>query len=266
MIQGNEVDLGIANNWDSQLGFLARGKYNKTLKGKSSRIRLLTSGAPNMLGVLVAETTGIKKYQDLKGKRYVGLLTGSAAQTALAEASLANFGFTHDDVKMLSRPGIGQAGAAVIEGRADAFTCVLGAGLIARLDAGRGARWISFDTSPAAVKRFQAVFPATPVLVKPGPGKAGVKEPTNMMKYDSYLVARGNLSEYAAYQIVKTLWDYNKELWPIHVALKSWTTDGFVIKSPTVPYPPGAINFYKEKGVWDSKMDKVQQELLAMEK
>jgi len=266
MIQSGEVDLGIANAWDSRLGFLADGNYEKPLKGKSSKIRLLTSGSSNKLGVLVAETSGIAKYQDLKNKRYVGLFTGSVAATALAEASLANFGFSHDDVKMISMTGIGAAGKALNEGRADAMICVLGAGFIAQLDAGRGARFISYDMSPEAVKRFQAIFPAEPLRVEPGKGKLGVKEPVTFMKYDSYFVARANLTEEAAYQIVKVLWDYNEELGPIHVSLKSWTPDVFVIENPSVPYHPGAIKFYKEKGVWHSTMDKIQQELLAMEK
>jgi len=266
MIRSGEVDLGLANNWDCQLGFLAKGTYEKPLRGKGSRIRLLTSGSPNIISVLVAETTGITKYQDIRGKRYVGLFTGSAGQTALAEASLANFGFAHEDVKMITIPGVGAAGTALIEGRVDAVIVALGMSLVAELDAGKGARFISYDTSPEAVKRFQAIFPAEPVRVEPGPGKIGVKEPTTMMKYDSYLVARANLTEDAAYQIVKVLWDYNKELWPIHVSLKSWTTDLFVTENPTVPYHPGAIKFYKEMGVWPSKMDKIQLELLAMEK
>jgi TRAP transporter TAXI family solute receptor len=219
------------------------------------------------MSVLVSETSGIKKYQDIKGKRYIGLYTGSAGQTAQAQAALANYGFTEKDVKMVSVPGVGPAIRALIEGRADASgTGALGMGLVAELDAGKGARFISYDTSPEAIKRFQALYPAEPVRVEPGPGKVGIKEPTTMMAYDTYLVSRANLSDDAAYEIVKVLWEYNKELWPIHVGLKSWTTDKFVIEKPLVPYHPGVIKFYKEKGVWNAKVDEIQQSLLGMEK
>jgi uncharacterized protein len=267
MIRSGEVDLGIANNWDCQHGFLAKGPFEKPLQGKGSRIRLLTSGTPNIMSVLVSETSGIKKYQDIRGKRYIGVYTGSAGQTAQAEAALANFGLTEKDVRMVSVPGVGPAIRALIEGRADASgTGALGMGLVAELDASKGARFISYDTSPEAIKRFQALFPAEPIRVEPGPGKIGIKEPTVMMQYDTYLVGRANLTEEGVYEIVKVLWEYNKELWPIHVGLKSWTTDRFVIETPLVPYHPGAIKFYKEKGVWNAEMDKIQQSLLAMEK
>jgi len=267
MIREGEVDMGVANNWDCQYGFLAKGPFEKPMNGKGSRIRLLTSGSPNIMAVVVSETSGIKTFNDLRGKRYVGIFAGSAGQTAQAQAALANFRLTKDDLKVMSMPGVGPSIRAIIEGRADASgTAVLGMGLLAELDAGKGARFISYDPSPEAVKRFNEVFPAEPVKVEPGPGKIGVKEPITMMKYDTYLVARESLSEDAAYELVKVLWEYNSELWPIHVGLKTWTTDQFVTKHATVPYHPGAIKLFKEKGVWNSEMDKVQQKLVSMEK
>jgi len=66
-----------------------------------------------------------------------------------------------------------------------------------------------------------------------------------------------------AYQIVKTLWEHDKELGAIHVRLKDWTNDRFVSSKATVPYHPGAVKFYQEMGVWTGDMAKLQQNLLA---
>jgi TRAP-type uncharacterized transport system substrate-binding protein len=90
----------------------------------------------------------------------------------------------------------------------------------------------------------------------------GVKEPVTLMAYNFYLVSSEKLSNETAYAIIKTLWEYDKELAPIHVRLKDWTRNRYVTTKATIPYHPGAIKFYKEIGAWGAEMDNLQQQLL----
>ncbi|HOP47628.1 MAG TPA: TAXI family TRAP transporter solute-binding subunit [Desulfobacteraceae bacterium] len=257
MITTQEADMGMANNYDCMFGWLEKG----------SPIRLITNGTPNINGIIVSIGSGIKTGNDLRGKRYVGIYPGSAAQTAQAHAALANFGLTPNDVKMMSMPGASQGIKAVTEGRADANgASVIGMGVITELDAVKGALFLSFDPSPTAAKRYADIFPAVPIKIVPAPDRSGIREPTYLMKYETYLVGSKLIPEDVVYEIVKTLWENNKELWPIHAGLKEWKTDQFVTKYATVPYHPGAIRFYKEKGVWGNEMDNIQQSLLNKEK
>ena len=264
MATSGEVDMGVLNDWDSKMGRLGREDYKAATGGKGASIYLLCSGAPALNGPLVAETSGIKKGTDVKGKRYVGVFTGSAGITAQANAALANWGHKPTDVRMISVPGVEAGVRAIIEGRADITGSTnIGMSVIAELDAGKGARYISFDPSPEAFKRMQEHFPCYLVQVMPGPGMTGVREPVFMMAYNFYLVGSERLSDAVAYSIVKTLWEYNKELGPIHVRLKDWTKDRFVTNKATIPYHPGAINFYKEVGAWGTEMESLQKQLLA---
>jgi TRAP transporter TAXI family solute receptor len=263
MVKGGEVDLGVLNNWDAQMGRLGKEEFKVATKGEGAPIYLLTSGTPALTGVVVAEDSGIRKGQDLKGKRYVGIFTGSGGITAQARAALANFGLKPSDVKMISVPGVEAGVRAIIEKRADATgSATTGMGVISELEASRGARFLSFDPSPEAVKRLQEHYPGYLVRVEPGPGKVGVKEPIYLMSYDFYLVASEKLSEEIAYTIVKTLWQHYPELGAIHVRLKEWTKDRFVTNRATIPYHPGAIKFYKEVGVWTPEMEALQTRLL----
>jgi uncharacterized protein len=138
----------------------------------------------------------------------------------------------------------------------------VGMGIIAELDARKGARFVSLDPSPAAWKRFTAHFPAVPRKVEPAPGRVGIKEPVTLAEYPFYLVGGEKLSEEAAYRIVKVLWQNNEELFPIHARLKAWKKEGYVDESATIPYHPGAVKFYKEVGAWSPKMDAIQAKLL----
>jgi TRAP transporter TAXI family solute receptor len=259
-----EVNMGVLNDWDSKMGRLGKGDYKAATGGKGAPVYLLCCGAPAINGVLVSERSGIKKSTDIKGKKYVGFFTGSAGITAQARAALANFGLEIKDIKMIVVPGVEAGVRAIIEGRADVTGSTnIGMSVISELDAGKGARYISFDPSPEAVKRMQEYFPCYLVQVVPGPGLTGVREPVYLMAYNFYLVGSERLSDDVAYSIIKTLWEHNKELGPIHVRLKDWTKDRFVTNKATIPYHPGAINFYKEVGAWGTEMDNLQRQLLG---
>jgi len=263
MILSAEVDFGILNNWDAKNGRYGREEYKAATAGKGSPIFLLCSGTPNLGGILTSATSGIKKGSDLKGKRVVCIYTGSAGISSQARANLANFGLKTSDVKVVSVPSVEAGVRAIIEGRADATGSVgVGMATTAELEADKGARYLSFDPSPEAFQRMQEHFPCYKVLVNPGPGMMGIKEPTYLMAYDFYLVGSETMSPDVAYSVVKTLWEFDKELAPIHIRLKEWTKERFVTKTATIPYHPGAITFYKEIGAWGAEMESLQKKLL----
>jgi TRAP transporter TAXI family solute receptor len=262
MATTGEADMGVLNNWDSKMGRLGRSDYKAATGGKGAAIYLLCCGVPAYNGVVVSEKSGIKKGTDLKGKTVVGVYTGSAGITGQMRASLANFGLKPTDVKMINVPGVEAGIRAIIEGRNDGGMANIGMAVTAELDAKDGARFLSYDPSQEAFKRMQEHFPCYPAQVKPGPGMIGIREPVYLMGYDFYLVGSEKLSNEVAHAIVKTLWEYDKELAPIHVRLKDWTRDKYVTTKATIPYHPGAINFYKEVGAWGAGMDSLQRQLL----
>lgn len=262
MADSGEIDMGVLNNWDAQMGRLGKEEYAAATGGKGARISLLCSGIPALNGMVVSERSGIKKGSDLKGKSVVCTFTGARGVTGQARAALANWGLQLQDVKCVSVPGVEAGIKGINEGRIDASLTNAGAGVVAELDATKGALFLSFDPSPEALKRMHEHFPCYIVQTMPGPGLAGIKGPTNLMAYDFYLVGSDKLSEGAAYQIVKALWEYDKELAPLYVRLKDWTKDRYVTPKASIPYHPGAVAFYKEIGAWQAEMDNVQKRLL----
>lgn len=264
-IASGEVQMGLLNNYDAMHGRRATGGYEKALRNKGAPILLLTSGTPNWLSALTTTGSGVKSCADLKGKRIVDRYTGSAGVTAQGAAVLANCGIGPKDYKSVMVAGGPDKGIqALIDGTADvAGSAAVGMGIIAELDAKRGALFVSLDPSPEAWARFREEFPASPKKIEPGKGRAGIREPTFVAQYPFYLVAAESLSQEAAYQVVKVLWEKNEELFPMHARLKDWVKDGYVDDSATIPYHPGAIKFYKEVGAWSPKMDELQAKLLA---
>jgi TRAP transporter TAXI family solute receptor len=266
LMETEAVDLGMANCWDSEKGFLGESVYEKLSKGKGFTIRLIAISTQNKGGLVVAGDSGIYKYSDLKGKRVAGNLPTPSLQLQ-TEGYLANGGVNWSEIKPVPVSSVAEGIKVVMEGRADAScTATIGMGATDELNAKKGARFLPFETSPEAVRRTKEKFPGYLTKVTPGPGKTGVDKEMYLWSYDNYLVGRQDLPDEVVYQIVKALWENYTELGSIHVLLKDWTPERFVSKEALIPYHPGAIKFYKEKGVWTDEMEKLQGALLAKKK
>jgi len=264
MFHSKEIDMGVLNAWDAEMGWLGKSDYEMVSRGQGFPVRLVTNGTPSIISAVVAADSGINTAQDLKGKSYVMNYAGSAGLSAQARAFLANHNMSADDVQVISVPGVGDGLNAIIERRADGTgTANMGISQLEELEATRGAKYLSYDPSPEAEARAQAEFPGFVVLIQPGPGNTGVREPTYMYTYENYLIARIDVSEEAIYAVVEALWNNYDELAAIHPRLANWKPEIFVTELATVPYHEGAIKFYKEQGVWTDKMEEIQSGLLA---
>lgn len=267
MIATGEVEGGWLSHYDAQLGRLGRAEYKAATAGKGAPIYLLCTMLPNYSGALTSERSGIKKLSDLKGKRVAAWLSGSPATNALSRSVLANMNVKESYFSsLLTVVGMDGGTRAIIEGKVDAtFNAALGMAVVQELEATKGARFLSFDPSPEAFARMQEFYPCFPVTLPPGPGRVGVKEPNTFQVYNFYLVGAEKLSDDAAYTIVKTIWDNREDLIKTHSRFRELTLEQqcFVSNKAIIPYHPGAIKFYKEKGLWGPEMDTLQKKLLA---
>ena len=84
---------------------------------------------------------------------------------------------------------------------------------------------------------------------------AGISGDTYVIGYALQLVSSSKVNENTIYTLVKVWWDNIAELQTIHPLFKRWTKETQAMTNFTVPYHPGAIQFYKEAKVWTAKQD-----------
>ncbi|MBA7511945.1 hypothetical protein ES705_03944 [subsurface metagenome] len=263
-----EVEIGTLNNYEAQMSYLTKENYKEPLGSLIvSPFRTLTGGTPVVICPLTAASSGILTGTDLKGKRFAADYTSSVGCTKQGLAFLANWGLTADDVIMLKTPGLTEAVQAVIDGRADVSgTAGPGMPIVSELDATRGARFLSINPEPEALKAYLDIYSAKLIKVEPAPDKPGVREPIYMMVMEDFLISNKNLiSDEMAYEIVKTLWENAVELSQSHASLTELTPEMLLSSGAPIPYHPGAIKFYKEKGIWSEAIEARNQDLLEAE-
>jgi TRAP transporter TAXI family solute receptor len=177
---------------------------------------------------------------------------------------LASGGLTWDDVKVVPVPAVNDGADALVQGRADVTEHALGAAKVKEADAAVGVRHVSIDCSPEGERRLRQAVPGYyPRIVKAGTATA-VVEDTCFIAYDIYLSAGKNVPDAVVEAALKAVWENVDKLPPLHPIFREWTRERAVTADVTIPYHPGAIRFYKERGVWKPEMDQVQQKLLSL--
>jgi len=263
MLETGEVQFGVQVPDDILTAYMGASIYNKPTRGKGFSLRTLMLGSPLRVGLLVPGNSDIKSPKDIKGKRIPVDYGAFYSATLTVRALIANAGLTEEDVKGLTVTTYVAGVRALIEGRADLTMGSVGSGITQELKTAKGARYLNVDTSSEAVERMKKVHPGYyPIPSKPGP--AGLDKDTVLLGKDITLVTSERLPEEVAYEITKALWENYKELAPIHPTLKLWTADKFASTRAVVPYHPGSIKLYKEKGVWNAALEEHQKELLAL--
>jgi len=257
------VDFGIQVPDDILTAYKGQAIYEKPTQGKGFALRTLMLGSPLAVGFLLPGDSDIKELKDIKGKRMPVDYGAFYSSTLTILGLLANAGLTVDDVKGISVTTYVAGVRTLIEGRSDLTMGSVGSGITNELKTAKGARYLDLDTSPEAVAAMKKVHPGYyPLPVKPGP--PGVEKETILLGKDITLVCGERVSEDVAYAITKALWDNYKELAPFHPGLRRWTPDRFASTRAVVPYHPGSVKFYKEKGVWTQELEEHQKQLMAI--
>jgi hypothetical protein len=138
-----------------------------------------------------------------------------------------------------------------MQGKVEASTFAIGSGKMSEVDAKVGGiRWLNMTDTPEAEKRLKEIMP-TAYVEKLDPAKtlAGILAPTNVI-FEDYLVVTGTqLSDDAAYKIAKMLHDNQDKLAAI---TRPWGRyqPANLARDRGIPFHPGAIKYYKEKGIW----------------
>jgi TRAP transporter TAXI family solute receptor len=112
-----------------------------------------------------------------------------------------------------------------------------------------GIRFLPLSDEPAAVARMQKHMAYAYITeVKPGPAFAGVDVPTKLMAYDYLITVGAHVKDEQVYKIAKAVYENKPKLIESLGAFRGFNPDLMNRKMPAA-FHPGAMKFYKEKGI-----------------
>ena len=219
-------------------------------KGSKVPLRTLMVLYPNRMHVVTVEGTGISTMKDLKGKRVSTGSPGSATEV-MAFRVIEAAGLDKDRDMRRERLGVAESVNAVKDKKIDAFFWVGGlpTAAVTDLAATPGVKIKLVDHAdlvPAMNKKYGNLYVED---VIPRATYAGMAQDNKQSTVWNILVANENLSEQAAYNIVKTIFDKREELIAVHKEAANFKLEMQKQAATPIPYHPGAVKYFKEKGV-----------------
>ncbi|HEX2334575.1 MAG TPA: TAXI family TRAP transporter solute-binding subunit, partial [Burkholderiales bacterium] len=205
-----------------------------------------------------ADANGIKSWDDIAAKKprmRLAINRPDNPQVSIGGpyALMEAHGFTIQDIEKWGGSyvlGNSQIGLdAIVDGKADVFMNArnLGDSLVKDVAGKRALLWI--DGDPAKVAKGAAVFDNKMDMVPKGTYPFMEKDyPTVRMSH--FLLAGKHASEETVYKYVKALAENEARVQGIGGSLKTGFTTAKMPTNPAnLPYHPGALRYYKEKGL-----------------
>ena len=256
-VTGGSVDnLKLIGAGKSELAFTMADAALDALKGedkfKSGKVPLqaLLVVYPNRMHVVTIEGTGIQTMADLKGKRVSTGSPGSATEV-MAFRVIEAAGLDKDKDLKRERLGVAESVNAVKDRKIDAFFWVGGipTAAVTDLAATPGLKIKLIDHGDLAEKmnaKYGKLYSSSKIKAGSYPGYDKDNSITDVW---NLIVTGDKMSNEDAYTIVKTLVEKKADIVAVHKEAESFTLDNQVQERSPIPFHPGALKYFKEKGI-----------------
>ena len=227
-------------------GYKGQGKF----QGGAVPLRTLMIAYPNRMHVVTVEGTGINKFADLKGKR-VSTGAPNSATELMAARVLEAMGLDQASDIRRERLDPGKSSDAIKDRKLDAYFWVGGIPTSAVTDLGASPgiklKLVDHaDATDAMNKKYGQLYVRDTIPAKSYPGQ---DQPNQVVTVWNLIIARADMPDQVTYNIVKTIFDKRDELILVHKEAASFELKSQTNAASPIPFHPGAIKYFAEKGV-----------------
>ena len=244
-IKAGELDFGVTQS-DVQFNAV-KGLAQFKDGGAHSDLRAVFSIYPEVLMLLVRKESGIKKFEDLKGKRFNVSTPGSGTRATI-DMLLTGMNMKTSDFSLTSELKPDEHGAALCDNKIDAFGYVIG----------NPAANIQDPTTTCGAKLVSLVGPAVDKLVHdypyfaydtiPGGTYPGNPDAIKTFGVMASFVTSAKVPDNVVYAMVSAVFDNFEEFKKLHPAFANVEPKNMIKNGMSAPLHPAAVKYYKEKG------------------
>ncbi len=245
LIQAGKADLALIM---ADVGYDALKGMEKFKASGPIPVRTVVVPYSNHMHFVTIEGSGIKSMKDLKGKRVSTGSPGSGTEVK-AMRVLESFGINGEKDIKRERLGVAESAGALKDRKIDAFAWDGGLPTAAVLDlaATPGVKIKVLSNAEHLSFLNQKYGPVYFKLLIPKAIYPGMEADAEVVGVANLLICHEKMDPGLAYNITKVLLEHQPELVAVHKEAQHLTLATATVGSP-VPFHPGAIKYFQEKG------------------
>lgn len=245
-LRDGEISFGIVQSDWQYNAYRGEGVFADAPPFKN--LRSVFSLHSEMFTVAVGKNSGIKKFDDLKGKR-VNIGDADSGMREIMQTLMEAHHWTSRTFASAEEMKPAEAAEALCKGKVDAMVFAAGHpnGLIQEITSNCGAKLIPVEG--ADVDKLLSENPYYSRTAIPGGMYQGNPQNTPTFGEKATLVTTADVDDETVYQLTKAVFDNFESFKTLHFVFATLDKDRMVSTGLIAPIHPGALRYYREVGL-----------------
>ena len=245
-IKGGDMDMGVAqSDWQFH-GLNGTSKFAES--GAFPALRSVFSVHPEPFTVIARADSGIKSFDDLKGRR-VNIGNPGSGQRGTMEVIMDAKGWTLDDFTLASELKSSEQSQALCDNKVDAIIFTVGHPNGSIQEATTSCEAVVVPVQGPEIDKLVNENPYYSAAAIPGGMYKGTDSSVPTFGVRATFVSSTNTDAETIYQVVKAVMDNFDRFKRLHPAFANLDMKEMVTAGNSAPVHDGAARYYKEKGL-----------------
>jgi TRAP transporter TAXI family solute receptor len=245
-IAAGELEMGVAQSDWQYHAYNGTSKFKD--KGPNKDLRAVFSVHPEPFTVVARADSGIKNFQDLKGKR-VNIGNPGSGQRGTMEVVMEKMGWTKDDFKLASELKSAEQSKALCDNKIDAIVFTVGhpSGSIKEATTSCDSVIVNVEGTEIDALVEENDYYRTATI--PGGMYRGNDTDAKTFGVGATFVTSAAVPEEVIYVVVKSVFENFDDFKKLHPAFAVLKKEEMVKDGLSAPLHDGAAKYYKEAGL-----------------
>jgi len=245
-IRAGELDMGVAQSDWQYHAYHGTSKFKDA--GANKELRAVFSVHAEPFTVVARKDSGIKNFDDLKGKR-VNIGNPGSGQRGTMEVLMAAKGWTIDDFALVSELKSAEQSKALCDNKIDAMVFTVGHPSGSIKEATTSCDTVLVSVTGPAVDKLVADNDYYRKATVPGGMYSGSPNDTATFGVGATFVSSTNTPPDTVYQVSKSVFENFDSFRKLHPAFGNLKKEEMIKDGLSAPLHDGAARYYKEAGL-----------------